>query len=448
MSIECKDMIVLLPGISGSVLQKNGKDLWAPSAQAIFGAIGGSLQNLRLEGDDPDLDDLGDGITAPRLVPDVHIIPGLVKIDGYSGISNMIMETFKVEKGNLFEKKPANYFEFPYDWRRDNRVSARKLKKLIDDKLHLWRKETPYKNAKVILMAHSMGGLVSRHYLEVLEGWRDCKALITFGTPYRGSVNALDNLANGYKQLGIDITEPLRSFTSVYQLLPIYEMLVVNGSYKRVAETENVPGVNKAKAKDALIFHRDIEKAVTKNSAEEEYQKNFNIMPIIGTEQATSQAAIFENGKIRVSKELPGHIAQGLGGGDGTVPRVSATPIELSDVWSETFVAEKHASIQNNIKVLGDLRGRLSTMLSGAFGNVRGRTTRGIIAPTPAISLELDDVYTTQEPINFRAEIVNAETNAFGEIIAVITSLTQSRQVLEQPLTKADDGSGIECKGA
>lgn len=48
MSIECKDMIVLLPGISGSVLQKNGKDLWAPSAQAIFGAIGGSLQNLRL----------------------------------------------------------------------------------------------------------------------------------------------------------------------------------------------------------------------------------------------------------------------------------------------------------------------------------------------------------------------------------------------------------------
>src|SRR4029434_11089128 len=33
-------------------------------------------------------------------------------------------------------------------------------------------------------------------------GWRDCRALITFGTPYRGSANALNYLANGYKKLG------------------------------------------------------------------------------------------------------------------------------------------------------------------------------------------------------------------------------------------------------
>jgi hypothetical protein len=33
-----------------------------------------------------------------------------------------------------------------------------------------------------------MGGLVARHYLEVFDGWRDTRMLVTFGTPYRGSV--------------------------------------------------------------------------------------------------------------------------------------------------------------------------------------------------------------------------------------------------------------------
>jgi triacylglycerol esterase/lipase EstA (alpha/beta hydrolase family) len=52
-----------------------------------------------------------------------------------------------------------------------------------------------------------MGGLISRYYLEVLEGWRDCRALVTFGTPYRGAVDAVNYLANGYKQLFVELTE-------------------------------------------------------------------------------------------------------------------------------------------------------------------------------------------------------------------------------------------------
>ena len=45
-----------------------------------------------------------------------------------------------------------------------------------------------------------MGGLVSRYYLEVLGGWRDTRRLITFGTPYRGSLNAVDFAANGFSK--------------------------------------------------------------------------------------------------------------------------------------------------------------------------------------------------------------------------------------------------------
>ena len=74
---------------------------------------------------------------------------------------------------------------------------------------------------RVALIAHSMGGLVSRYYLEVLEGWRDCRALITFGTPYRGAVNAVGFIANGYKQIGLDLTAVLRSCPAVRMIRPM-----------------------------------------------------------------------------------------------------------------------------------------------------------------------------------------------------------------------------------
>lgn len=50
-----KDMIVILPGITGSVLQKDGKDIWAVSGQAFLQALttlGNSVQQLKVEQDD------------------------------------------------------------------------------------------------------------------------------------------------------------------------------------------------------------------------------------------------------------------------------------------------------------------------------------------------------------------------------------------------------------
>ena len=52
-----RDMVIVLPGITGSVLQKDGKDVWALSGQAAWGALtslGGTLEVLTLAGDDPD----------------------------------------------------------------------------------------------------------------------------------------------------------------------------------------------------------------------------------------------------------------------------------------------------------------------------------------------------------------------------------------------------------
>ena len=72
------DVIVCIPGITGSVLRKDGRDIWNISGSAVFNALrtlGGNLQDLKLEDDPVDVDDV-DGIQATSVIRDVHLIPG------------------------------------------------------------------------------------------------------------------------------------------------------------------------------------------------------------------------------------------------------------------------------------------------------------------------------------------------------------------------------------
>ncbi len=332
-----RDLVVMLPGITGSVLQKDGRDVWNISGGAVwnlFSSFGSSLKSLTLNAtDDPALDDLGDGVRATSLMADAHIVPGLVKIDGYSKLSRLITDNFTVTRGSLdpADRTAANFFEFPYDWRRDNRVAARRLHDLIERRLPIWQQASGATDAKVILIGHSMGGLVARHYLEMLDGWRKCRALITFGTPYRGSVNALNFLANGHKNMFLDLTALLRSFTSVYQLLPIFEVIAHDGgAYTRVAETGDVPHLSPERAADALKFHRDIETAVEQHRKDAQYLTDgYKIIPVVGIKQPTLMSATLANGELSVTERLPANFDPTLAGGDGTVPFASAIPIEL-----------------------------------------------------------------------------------------------------------------------
>lgn len=433
-----RDMVVLLPGITGSVLQKGGKDIWAISGQAAYrwlASAGRSLQDLHLQNGEP-----GD-ITATRVMPDAHIVPGLVKIDGYAATSRMIDETFDILPGSLTDHRPANFIEFPYDWRLDNRIHARRLAALIEDRLLEWRRHSGNPQARVILVAHSMGGLISRYYLEVLDGWRACRALITFGTPYRGSLNALNFLANGYKKLFLDLTEAMRSFPSVYQLLPIYKALKVGGEYGRVAETRDVPGVNETMARDALAFHREIEEQVNAHLDNREYRENgYAIVPVVGTRQPTLQSGVLAGGRVTVGLELPPWIDEMLDEGDGTVPRISATPIELSDAYRDSFVAERHGSLQCNRSILDDLRGRLQHMQARGLREIRGAEESPAAAERSAIALDLHDLYGPGEPVTLTARLVNVN-RPVGTLQAYIEGVDAPAAVREpRPFVETPDG--------
>lgn len=419
-----RDVVVLIPGLTGSVLERrDGMEVWAPSLEAglrAFLSAGRSLNNVRLSEDPVDAEVLDDGVRATRLVPDVHLIPGLWKIDGYSRITDFIQAKFTVEPG-------ANYFEFPYDWRRDNRVAARRLDRAARDWLLAWRERSGATDARLVLLAHSMGGLVARHFLEVLGGWEVTRTLVTFGTPYRGSLNALDFLSNGFRKLGglADLTDLVHSFTSVYQLLPIYGCIDDgNGKLVHLTETGQLPGLNMARVAAADEFHREIERAVHTNRAEAAYrERGYAIQPIVGIDQPTGQSArLGTDRRVQVLRTLSGSDQSG----DGTVPRISATPIELSKEHREVFAATRHASLQNADAPLVQIRGVLDRTDLGPH--------RGVLLGS-SVSVDLDDLYELGEPVVVRALVTEPGEDLHVSLVNTATGL----DVAHVPLPATDE---------
>lgn len=457
-----RDVVIFIPGIMGSVLQRGGKDLWAVSGRALWGALksfGGSLENLTLGEDDLSLPE-ADGISAPRLMDDVHMIPGFWKIDGYSGVREMFEKNFTLTRGdvNADDGGRANYFELPYDWRRDNRAAALRLKNVVEDKLPKWKKHSGANDARVIIIAHSMGGLVARYYLEVLGGWPDCKLLVTFGTPHRGSVKALDYIVNGYKKAVVDMGAALRSFTSIYQLLPLYRVIDAGGARPhRAAAFARVPAVRAALAEldvdagrvgAARRFHTEIRDAVKRNLKDDAYRERFKTVPIVGVWQPTLLSASLSGGKLKALEVFPDPTGETLEDGDGTVPYQSAIPLELSgDYQVEHPFAEQHGSLQNNEQVRDyfyNLLRRSQTKVANFWGTEGVRADAD--ARPPGIGLELDDLYVAGlEPVSLAARVVG-QGGATADAKGLFADIYSAGAVVD-PATPAD-GVKVNAAGA
>lgn len=386
--IPMADVVVLLPGITGSVLTRNGKDVWAPSASAVLGALaslGGSLKSLELGEDDWRVDDLGDGVVADRLVPDLHTLPGLWKIDGYTAIERFLLARFDLKEGR-------NYFPFPYDWRRDNRAAARRLAEQSTTWLRNWRETSGNATAQLVLIGHSMGGLVSRYYVEVLGGWKDTRAIVTFGTPYYGSLNAVDFLCNGFrKRIGPfehDLTRLLRSLTALHQLVPVYKCVYGADGQASTPAKAGLPGWQPQWSSHLTDFFGEMETAAADNRQNPAWESNQVVYhPIVGMDQPTRQSARLADTHTVEALMTRGDLDEG---GDGTVPKLSAALSGTED--ARTFVPQRHASLQNQDAMLDHLKGILQSLHDVRIDDLRA-------AVTSWFSYLGDDLYLADEPI-------------------------------------------------
>jgi len=152
----------------------------------------------------------------------------------YGAIMRTMEEAGGFVRGAPGEKQQDDnrrYYIFIYDWRQDIVQTARKL----DDLIEQIRRDYASPNLKMDIVAHSMGGLVTRYYLrygriDVLDdndfpvngyGTERVNKVVLLGTPNLGSVSTLHEVLQGMK-VGLRRipTEVMATWPSTYQLFP------------------------------------------------------------------------------------------------------------------------------------------------------------------------------------------------------------------------------------
>ena len=220
--------VIVIPGILGSRLMDATakQEVWPGSA---FNLLFDAKENLALRIDPKTLQPLDDGVQ-----PD-----GLFEQAFNSDFYGAILRTLR-DSGGFVPGKPGEradprqrrYYVLAYDWRQDNVITARRLDALIEQ----IRRDYGDPRLKVNIIAHSMGGLVTRYYLrygtvDALEGEGSFPinmagaakvgTVVLLGTPNLGSVRSLQGMILG-EEVGLSRVPPevLATMPSVYELLP------------------------------------------------------------------------------------------------------------------------------------------------------------------------------------------------------------------------------------
>lgn len=307
------DLLVIVPGILGSRLERNGKIIWGDMKSSIEALLNPEKQ-LFLNGDGLSQED---DVRATGLVRRFSQLPGLSKIDAYDGLIDNLQRSFSLDS--------TNFLIFSYDWRLSCMVNAQIMK----DKI-FWRlkeRRAINKSAKLIFICHSMGGRVVQCFTDILGGADDTREVISIGTPFRGSVKAFGAMTRGVPDKLPIVRDRIRrivqSLPSVYELLPQYKAIVQDNTELRVLSKKDLPHEANSELFDyACEINTELEKQET---------RPYGRTVIVGSLQPTPQYLKIESGYVRLLNKV------NIGGkerdlrGDGTVPRQSITPAEWED---------------------------------------------------------------------------------------------------------------------
>ena len=418
-----RNPIIVIPGILGSQLvdQASGRTVWgafrgtyanpgrAEDAQLIALPIADDTPFVELEdGVKPDgvLEKLG--IRLLGIPIDLRAYVGILTTLGAGGYRDESLGLNGIDYGG----DHFTCFQFDYDWRRDNVENAARLKEFIDDRRTYiqaeYKKRYGLENAEVKfdIVAHSMGGLVTRYFLRYGDqplpqdgsepelswaGADDVDKVVLVGTPNGGATESFEMLQTGYTR-GRPILPAyppyiMATFPSIYQLLPrpwqnrihfaddaakpignFYDSalwdkygwgLSADTPAQREFLSNALPSVKDPQARAQIArkyqaaelahaqrFHRALDKPA-------KLPAGLELFLVAGDSTKTPQLASVdrETGEVKIS---------GYGPGDGSVPRYSAladrridgnwkpelvSPIDWSGV---TFLPSTHFGLTND----------------------------------------------------------------------------------------------------
>ncbi|MGH3623905.1 MAG: lipase/acyltransferase domain-containing protein, partial [Sciscionella sp.] len=240
--------------------------------------------------------------------------------------------------------------EFGYDWRLPVLDNARLLARAAHAHLTAWRAHPAHDHARrvhpderpaqLVLVAHSMGGLLARA-LPLVEGTDDSdgdvpaltpdiRATITLGTPFEGAAKVAVILGTGR---GVPLptrrlTRLARTLPGMYDLLPRYRCVDTGDDVRRLTVADvTALGGDPDHAHRAFHFHRQLAAVPMVGHR-----------PLVGVEQPTVSSLRLRDGVVdglahtfrvhtdgELVRDAHGMLVHTGGTGDGTVPVNSAT---------------------------------------------------------------------------------------------------------------------------
>ncbi|MDQ7810568.1 hypothetical protein Q5425_43170 [Amycolatopsis sp. A133] len=326
---------------------------------------------------------------------------------------------------------PRAVREFAYDWRLPVLHNARLLARAAREHLATWRATQDHERlralqadpspAQLVLVAHSMGGLLARA-LPLVEGTEDeasevptvtedIRATVALGTPFRGAAKAAIILANGRGLL-----PPRRQMMRLARQLPgIYDLLP---SYRCVYEGDDVRPLT---AEDVARFGGDPVEAqrAFDDRTRLDTQSLIGHRLVLGVEQPTLACLRLDDetveglghtfrpsrdGKIvHDERGVPAHFPSL---GDGTVPVDSAI---IRDVPMDPR-AQQHGSLANVDEAISSVRFVITGEPQGPTLAPRGQV--GIDAPdVVSVGAEWPVAVTgVESPDDATCQVIDAET--------------------------------------
>ncbi len=243
-----RNPVIVIHGFQGANLinSKTGENLWGQfkSSDVILGNNDKLRQLAHPMKKGVKIDELSDDVVPNGILKKLQVtIMGItVEAIAYDSlIETLISGGYQPETKPLATGKNFNtLFEFAYDWRRDLPYNARVLDKYIKEKKkylqNQYEKLYGVKNFDVQfnIIAHSMGGLLSRYYLRygaanlpedgsipkiTWAGSKHLDTVIIAGTPNAGYLDTFLEMLRGAKALNFT-PAALGTLPTYYQMLP------------------------------------------------------------------------------------------------------------------------------------------------------------------------------------------------------------------------------------